>query len=67
VAAGDYFTTVTNNIASGKIFIAGYVGSSTPYKTGSGTLASITFKALKSGTGTLTFDCQSGCQTVLRL
>jgi len=60
VTAGDFFGTVSNNISSGKVFVYGYVDGTTLYKTGTGNLATITFKALKAGTGTLTFDCRLG-------
>jgi len=59
VAAGTFFPTVTNNISPGKIYIAGLIVDPGTYKTGSGTVATITFKALKNGTGTLTFDCRT--------
>jgi len=62
VAAGSYFPVVSNNIASGKVFIVGYVDGtgSVLYKTGTGNLATVTFKGLKNGSGTLTFDCRAG-------
>lgn len=60
VAGGSFFPTVSNNITSGKVYVAGLVDDPATYKTASGTLATITFKALKSGSGTLGFDCQSG-------
>ena len=59
ITAGTYFPTVTNNISSGKIYIAGLILDPGTYKTGSGTVATITFRALKNGTGTLTFDCRT--------
>lgn len=60
VVAGTFFPTVTNNITSGKVYIAGLVDDPATYKTGSGTVATITFLPLKNGSGTLTFDCQPG-------
>lgn len=59
VADGDYFNTVFNNITSGKVYVAGVVDDPATYKTGSGTVASITFKALKNGSGELTFYCDT--------
>ncbi len=59
VAAGTFFPTVTNNITSGKVYIAGLVDDPATSKTGTGTLATITFKGLANGTGTLAFDCQA--------
>lgn len=60
VAAGSFFPVVSNNIASGTVSIFGLVSGTTLSKTGSGTLGTITFKALKSGSTNLTFDCQAG-------
>ena len=58
VAAGTQFPTVTNDIAtSGKVYIAGMVNDPASSISASGTLATITFQALKDGTGTLAFDC----------
>jgi hypothetical protein len=58
VTPGTYFTTVTNNITSGKIYIVGMVDDPAVPKTGSGTVATVVFKALKNDTGSLTFDCR---------
>lgn len=60
VTPGDYFPTVVNNITSGRLYVAGLVDDPATYKTGSGTVATISFKALADGTGTLTYDCQQG-------
>lgn len=62
VTAGAFFPEVSNNITPGKVFIVGYVSgtSSSLYKTGTGALATVVFKGLKNGTGTLTIDCRSG-------
>lgn len=60
VSAGSFFPTVTNNITTGKVYVAGLVDDPAVYKTSSGTLATVTFKALKTGSGTLGFDCQTG-------
>lgn len=58
VTAGTQFPTVTNDIAtSGKVYIAGMVNDPASSISASGTLATITFQALKDGTGTLAFDC----------
>lgn len=58
VTPGSFFPTVINNITSGKVYVAGLVDNPATYQTGSGTVATITFKALAQGSGTLTFDCQ---------
>ena len=57
VAAGNYFPIVTNNITTGRINITGVVENSSQYKTGSGTVATITFRGLRAGTGILRYDC----------
>ncbi len=60
VAAGTLFPVVTNDIStSGKVYIAGMVSDTASPVTTSGTLATITFQALKDGTGTLAFDCNT--------
>jgi len=60
VSAGSFFPTVTNDIGTaGKIYIAGLVDDPASPKTGSGTLATITFKGLKDGTANLSFDCNN--------
>ena len=60
IAPGTFFPTVVNNITSGRLYIAGLVDDAANSKTGSGSVATITFKALTQGTGTLTYDCQPG-------
>lgn len=58
VAAGSLFPTVTNDIStSGKVYIAGLVNDPASSITAAGTLATITFQALKEATVTLSFDC----------
>ena len=59
VDAGSFFPTVTNNISSGRIYIAGMVDDPASSKTGSGTVATITFKGLKNGSGAISFDFTS--------
>lgn len=60
VSAGSLFPTVSNDISTtGKIYIAGMVNDPANSVTTSGTLATITFQALKEATTTLTFDCSS--------
>lgn len=59
VTSGTFFPAVTNNITSGKVSITGLIVDPGTYKTGSGTVATITFQALKNGTTTLSFDCRT--------
>lgn len=54
-----FFPAVTNNITSGKVYVAGLITDPGAYKTGSGTVATITFKALKNGTATISYDCRA--------
>ena len=54
-----FFPAVTNNITSGKVYIAGLVTDPGTYKTGSGAVATITFKGLKNGVATITYDCRA--------
>jgi len=58
-SAGAFFPSVTNNITAGKVYIAGLVTDPGTYKTGSGSVAKITFKALKNGSTTITYDCRA--------
>jgi len=58
-SAGAFFPAVTNNITAGKVYIAGLITDPGTYKTGSGTVAKITFKALKNGITTVSYDCRA--------
>lgn len=57
VTEGTYFPTVLNDLTTGKVYIAGLVDSPSDFKEGVGTVATITFNALKEGTTDLVFDC----------
>lgn len=60
VSAGSLFPTVTNDVAtSGTVYIAGMVNDPANSISSAGTIATITFQALKEGSGTLSFDCNS--------
>ena len=59
VSSGTFFPSVSNNIEAGRVYVAGMVEDAASSKTGSGTVAIVTFKALKEGTATLTFDCSN--------
>ena len=60
VTAGSLFPTVSNDIStSGKVYIAGLVNDPASSISTAGTLATITFQALKDGTATLSFDCNT--------
>ena len=60
VSAGTLFPTVTNDTStSGKVYIAGLVNDAANSITTAGTLATITFQALKEASVTLSFDCST--------
>lgn len=59
VTPGTFFPTVTNSITSGTVYISGIVNGPGQAVTGTGTLATITFKGKANGTATLSFDCQT--------
>lgn len=63
VTAGSFFPTVLNDISSARVYIAGLVDNPTDSKTGTGTVGTISFTALQSGTVTLTFNCGSGTES----
>jgi hypothetical protein len=58
-SAAAFFPAVTNNISAGKVYIAGMVTDPGSYKTGSGSVATITFKGIKNGTATISYDCRA--------
>jgi len=58
-SAGAFFPAVTSNITSGKVYVAGLITDPGSYKTSSGTVATVTFKALKNGTATVAYDCRT--------
>ena len=57
ITEGSYFPTVLNNLTTGKVYIAGLVDSPSDFKTGTGTVATVTFEALTEGETELVFDC----------
>ncbi len=57
VTDGTYFPTVLNDVTAGRVYIAGLVNDPSDYKTGTGTIAKVTFKAITNGTVTLTYRC----------
>lgn len=63
VTNGTFFPIVYNNTFSGKVYIAGLVSDPATFKTGSGTLATITFKAVKNASANITFLCSDGSET----
>ncbi len=59
VSAGSYFPSIAQNLTTGRVYIAGYVDDPATSKTGTGTVATITFKALQEGTVTLSYFCDT--------
>lgn len=61
VTNGTFFPTVTKDTSqAGKVYIAGLVDDPATSKTGTGTLATITFKGKTSGSAILAFTCTQG-------
>jgi hypothetical protein len=61
VADGTFFSVVNKDVStSGKAYVSGMVDDPTKPVTGTGTIATITFKALAEGTNALEFDCTAG-------
>ncbi len=59
VTPGTHFPIVTNNFSGGKVYVSAVVDNSSQYKVGEGTVATVTFKALKEGSTTLTYYCDT--------
>ena len=59
VTNGTFFPAVTSNITSGKVSITGLIVDPGTYKTGTGVVATVTFKSLLNGTNSLSFDCRT--------
>lgn len=60
VASGSLFPIVSHDESTaGKVYIAGLVKDPASSISSSGTLATVTFQALKEGTVTLSFDCNT--------
>lgn len=66
-SAAAFFPQFTKNITAGKTYIAGFDDDTSKSKTGTGTVATITFKALRDGAGNLTFDCQAAANNTSKI
>ena len=62
VSEGTYFPTVLNDINSQRVYVAGLVDDPATSKTGSGTVGTISFTALKAGTVTLSYSCDESTE-----
>ncbi len=60
VSYGSFYGTVIHTESNGSLAISGMVSSSGTVVNGTGTLATVTFKALTSGTANLTLNCTAG-------
>jgi hypothetical protein len=60
VEYGSFYSTVLHSEQNNKLYISGMVDSPTDVVTGTGVLATVTFKTLTAGTAELSFDCTSG-------
>lgn len=59
VVPGTFFPVVSNSTTSEQVYINGVVTDPTDFKTGSGILATVTFRMLSDGDGTLSFYCDT--------
>lgn len=59
VVPGTFFPVVSNSTTSEQVYINGVVTDPTDFKTGSGVLATVTFRMLTDGDGTLSFYCDT--------
>lgn len=58
VKDGTYFPTVLNDTTTaGKVYVAGLVNDPTEFKSGVGTVATITFRATTNGNATISYQC----------
>lgn len=60
VTEGTYFPTILKEISAGRVTVRGFINDPATSKTGTGTLGTITFKALKDGSGNLGYYCVQG-------
>jgi hypothetical protein len=64
VTGGDYFPLVDNKTSTNKIYISGVIANPGEYKTGTGKVATLVFKAEKAGEATLKILCElTGTET----
>lgn len=57
VVIGSYFPLVANVPSTGRLYIAATVENQGDSKTGTGTIATVTFKAAETGTANIVIDC----------
>lgn len=59
VTYGTYFPQVLHDIKSTMVYVGATIQSPNDFRTGTGTIATITFKAIAGGTVTLQYQCDS--------
>lgn len=57
ITDGSYFPQVEDVSNTGRLYISGFVNTQGDYKTGAGTVATMSFRALQEGNTELTVDC----------
>lgn len=57
VTAGSFFPKSDNMPSSGKLYVWGVIENQGEYKSGQGTLATLTFKTLKGGDTSVRYEC----------
>ncbi len=57
VTAGSYFPLVNNQPTTGRLYITAVVERQGDSKTGTGTIATVTFRANEAGSANIVFDC----------
>ncbi len=59
VTAGSFFPKSDNMPSTGKLYVWGVIENQGEYKTGQGVLSTLTFKTVKGGNTTVTFQCNT--------
>ncbi len=57
VTAGSFFPKSDNIPSSGKLYVWGVIENQGEYKSGQGVVSTLTFKTLKGGNTSISFDC----------
>jgi len=60
VSYGEFYPTVLHSEQDNKLYISGVVDNPGSTKSGSGVLATITFKGTSAGTAAVSFECEAG-------
>lgn len=57
VSNGEYFPLVSHIPSTGRVYVSGVIANPGEFKTGTGTVATVVFKALKAGSTQIKFEC----------